>query len=127
MIASFSGGIMMDRGNKKSFLIIGQLLMVACLFMIYKLEKFDVLVILLVFCHTIAYCFSVGPLNMYYASKMLRTPGYISVVNWIASFAVALSAKFMMSDLGIGNMCLSFCILLSICIVILMFGRPREV
>lgn len=64
---------------------------------------------------------------MYYASKMLRTPGYISVVNWVASFVVALSAKFMMSDLGIGNMCLFFSILLSICIVILLFGIPREV
>jgi hypothetical protein len=37
MIASFSGGLMMDRGNKKRFLIIGEILMALCLFAIYKL------------------------------------------------------------------------------------------
>lgn len=125
MIASFSGGIMMDRGNKKTFLIIGEILMALCLFAIYKLEHVDIMVILLVFCHIIAYSFSVGPLHMYYASKMLKNPGYLSVTNWTASFLVALFAKFMISDLGIGNMSLFFSVCLTLCISILIVAIPR--
>jgi hypothetical protein len=85
------------------------------------------MVILLIFCHIIAYSFSVGPLHMYYASKMLKSPGYLSLTNWVASFIVALCAKFMISDLGIGKMSIFFCISLSICILILIIFLPKEV
>jgi hypothetical protein len=83
------------------------------------------MVILLIFCHTIAYSFSVGPLNSYYSSKMLKNPGYLNTTNWVAQFLVVLCAKFMISDLGIGLMSLFFCICLSICVLILIIAVPK--
>jgi hypothetical protein len=42
------------------------------------------------------------------------------------SFIVALISQFMMEQLGIGNMCISYCIILSLCILVLIKGVPSE-
>jgi len=85
------------------------------------------MVILLIFVHTISYRFSVGPLYNYYASKMLRKTSTITITNWIMSFIVALSSQFMIEILGIGNMCIIYCVMLTICVLILIKGIPGEV
>lgn len=126
IISSFVGGQMMDNRSKKMFLIVGELIMAICLYAIYKLEKVYVMVILLIFVHTIAYRFSVGPLYNYYASKMLKKTSTITITNWSMSFVVALISQFMMENLGIGNMCISYCVVLSCCIAVLIKGVPSE-
>lgn len=83
------------------------------------------MVILLVFVHTISYRFSVGPLYNYYASKMLRKTSTITITNWSMSFVVALISQFMMEYLGIGNMCMTYCIVLSLCLLVLINGVPN--
>lgn len=124
IISSFIGGKMMDNRSKKMFLIMGELIMAVCLYAIYKLEKVNIMVILLIFVHTIAYRFSVGPLYNYYASKMLKKTSTITIINWSMSFIVALISQFMMEKLGIGNMCISYCVVLSFCLAVIIKGVP---
>jgi hypothetical protein len=101
--------------------------MVLCLLAIYKLEQYEVMVILLIFCHTIAYSFSVGPLLMYYSAKMLKNTGYVVMTNWIATFFVAMTAEFMISELGIGKMCFTYAVMLIACLGFLFKGIPNNI
>ena len=125
IVSSFVGGQMMDNRSKKMFLIVGECIMAICLYAIYKLEKVEVMVILLIFVHRISYRFSVGPLYNYYASKMLKKTSTITIINWSMSFIVALISQFMIEQLGIGNMCMSYCVVLTFCILVLIKGVPK--
>ena len=126
IIATLAGGSLMDRYPKKPFLIGGEVCMAVCLGLIFLLSSYEYLVIVLIFVHTIAYSFSIGQLLMYYAAKMLDNTGYVVMVNWFVTFLVALSAEFLMKELGIGKMCLLFCALLSLCLVLLVTKVPGE-
>lgn len=42
------------------------------------------------------------------------------------SFIVALISQFMMEQLGIGNMCMTYCVTLTFCVAVLIKGVPNE-
>ena len=126
IIATLAGGSLMDKYPKKPFLIIGELFMVICLFAIYFFSYLEFFVIVMIFLHTIAYSFSIGQLLMYYSAKMLESNGHVVLVNWSLTFVVAISAEFMMKELGIGTMCLIFGVLLSACVALRMKGIPAD-
>ena len=125
IVSTYAGGWLMDKFPKKTFLIGGEGAMAICLFCIF-MSSSEGAIILLVFIHTIAYSFSIGQLLMYYPVKMLPSTGVVILVNWFFTFVVALTAEFMMKGLGIGNMCLLFFVLLSLCLVVLVKGIPEE-
>jgi MFS family permease len=125
IVSTYAGGWLMDKFPKKTFLIGGEGAMAVCLFCIF-MSSSEGVIILLVFIHTIAYSFSIGQLLMYYPVKMLPSTGVVILVNWFFTFIVALTAEFMMKGLGIGNMCLLFFVLLSLCLVVLVKGIPEE-
>lgn len=100
--------------------------MVIILALIYLFESNTNIVVTMIFLHSVAYSFSIGQLLLFYASKMLDNTGYVVMVNWFATFLVALSAEFMMKILGIGNMCLVFCVLLTICLFVLGKNLPSD-
>jgi predicted MFS family arabinose efflux permease len=91
-VSSFIGGMMIDQTNKKYFLLSGEFLMACCLYSIFRLEQYEVMVILLIFCHTIVYSFGVGQLLVYYGGIMIKNTSIIVLTNWIATFLVALCA-----------------------------------
>ena len=126
IFATLLGGSLMDKYPKRPFLMGGEACMVVCLFSIFLFSHVEGLVIFLIFIHTIAYSFSVGQLLMYYAAKMLDNTGYVVMMNWFVTFLVALSAEFMMKNLGIGKMCLLFCCFLSGCLAILIKTIPDD-
>lgn len=125
IVSTYAGGWLMDKFPKKTFLIGGEGAMAICLFCIF-MSGSEGAIILLVFIHTIAYSFSIGQLLMYYPVKMLPNTGMVILVNWFFTFVVALTAEFMMKGLGIGNMCLLFFVLLSLCLAVLVKGIPEE-
>lgn len=125
IVSTYAGGWLMDKFPKKTFLIGGEGAMAICLFCIF-MSSSEGAIILLVFIHTIAYSFSIGQLLMYYPVKMLPNTGMVILVNWFFTFVVALTAEFMMKGLGIGNMCLLFFVLLSLCLAVLVKGIPEE-
>ena len=90
--ATLAGGALMDRYPKRFFLIWGELAMALCLLGIFFSSSKEILVIFLIFLHTVAYSFSVGQLLMYYAAKLLDNTGPVIMVNWLLTFLVALSA-----------------------------------
>ena len=100
--------------------------MVFILLFIYIFNQNLPIVVILIFMHTIAYSFSIGQLLLFYASKMLDSTGYVVMANWFATFLVAISAEFMMKILGIGTMCLVFCVLLTICLLVLGNKLPTD-
>jgi hypothetical protein len=100
--------------------------MVFILLFIYIFNQNLPLVVILIFMHTIAYSFSIGQLLLFYAAKMLDSTGYVVMANWFATFLVAISAEFMMKILGIGTMCLVFCVLLTICLLVLGNKLPTD-
>lgn len=126
ILATLLGGSLMDKYPKRPFLLGGEGCMVVCLLSIFLFSHVEGFVIVLIFIHTIAYSFSVGQLLMYYAAKMLDNTGYVVMMNWFVTFLVALTAEFMMKNLGIGKMCLLFCGLLSACLLILLKTIPHD-
>ncbi len=126
ILASLTGGILMDKASKRNFLLSGEMLMILCLFAVFFLEKYQSMVIVLIFLHNISYSFSIGPLFMYYAAKMLHNTTYAIFTNWLLTFLVALSTDFMITLLGIGKMCATFGFMLTICLVILFIGIPKD-
>lgn len=126
ILATFVGGKLMDKFPKRNFLFVGEVCMVFILAFIFIFNQNIKLVVTLIFLHTIAYSFSIGQLLLFYASKMLDSTGYVVMVNWFATFLVAISAEFMMKFFGIGNMCLIFCILLTICLAVLLNNIPTD-
>ena len=79
-----------------------------------------------IFVHALAYNFSIGQLLMYYAAKMLESTGPVMVINWFLVFMVALSTEMLMRNLGVGKLCLLFCILLAFCTMFLIPGVPSD-
>lgn len=92
IVSTFTGGKLMDKWSKRHFLFIGEICMVFLLVFIYIFERYIGLVVTLIFLHTIAYSFSIGQLLLFYAAKMLDSTGYVSMVNWFATFLIAISA-----------------------------------
>jgi len=126
ILATLIGGKLMDKHSKKKFLFGGEVAMVVILACIFFFNSNTPVVVTLIFMHSIAYSFSIGQLLLFYAAKMLDSTGYVVMVNWFATFLVALSAEFMMKWLGIGKMCLVFCVILSTCLVILGKSLPSD-
>lgn len=126
ILATLIGGKLMDKHSKKRFLLVGEIAMVLILGCIYLLNENTGMVVTLIFMHSIAYSFSIGQLLLFYAAKMLDNTGYVVMVNWFATFLVALFAEFMMKWLGIGKMCLVFCVILSICLMVLGKNLPSD-
>lgn len=126
IVATLVGGRLMDRYPKRHFLFAGEASMVVILLGIFLFSGSTSLVVALIFLHTVAYSFSIGQLLLFYASKMLDSTGYVVMVNWFATFLVALSAEFMMNNLGIGRMCGIFCLILTACLALLARDLPSD-
>lgn len=92
ILATFIGGKLMDKYSKRYFLFVGEICLVFILAFIFLFKDSIQAIIILIFLHTIAYSFSIGQLLLFYAAKMLDNTGYVVMVNWFATFLVAISA-----------------------------------
>lgn len=108
-------GLYLDKFGKRTFMLIGQLIILGTLFVLFLVyiiaPKLETLLIAMIFVHIVGFSLSLGPIIWTYISEILKEQAMIIAVIWSLTFLSAISTEILMQKVGFGYLCLIYFVL----------------
>jgi MFS family permease len=110
-ITTLLSSLFLDRLGKRTFMLIGQSIILITLFSIFLTDLInpsEPVFIVMIFIHIVGFSLSLGPIIWMYISEILKEQSLIIGVIWMLTILAAISTEMLVQNIGIGWMCLIY-------------------